>query len=370
MRTSSSSLSISSPSAIGLTAAIAVILLAANFTITNAQQQLTSQPGEIENGTAATITTFFQSTNDSFRVHVPRGWAINDVNNTGSALSEESTQGYGILAQLCLQEQQQQQPLSDVSGDTVSCQGADEDIIHIVRYPDLDTRLQAANNGTSTTTTTTTTNNMTTTDNILSYHLQKLEEVGYTDIQIANSTDMTVNLTNPQTNETITTVPAKTVEMTYTTAIAPNQTRSGLLISTATNATAPDLGTTKGYTLFYEGSPISAAETAIASGGSLRPLPPEVRQVFGSFELVVAPQVAQALTEQVAQEAATAEGEDDGDGDDGGGDNGDDEGDDGDNGDDDGNSDGEEGPTMAERIIEETEEMVERIIEETGVELT
>jgi hypothetical protein len=333
------------------------------MTITNAQrQQLTTLSGEIENGTAATITTFFQSTNDSFRVHVPRGWAINDVNNTGSALSEESTQGYGILAQLCPQEQQQQ-PLSNVSGDTVSCQGADEDIIHIVRYPDLDTRLQAANNETSTTTTTT--NNMTA-DTILSYHLQKLEEVGYRDIQIANITDMTVNLTNPQTNETITTVPAKTVEMTYTTAIAPNQTRSGLLISTATNATAPDLGTRKGYTLFYEGSPISAAETAIASGGTLRPLPPEVRQVFGSFELVVAPQVAQALTEQAAQEAATAEGEDDGDGDDGVGDNGDDEGDDGEgDGDDDGNSDGEEGPTMAERIIEETEEMAERIIEET-----
>jgi hypothetical protein len=38
-----------------MTAAIAaVILLATNFTITNAQQQLTGQPGEIENGTAAT----------------------------------------------------------------------------------------------------------------------------------------------------------------------------------------------------------------------------------------------------------------------------------------------------------------------------
>jgi hypothetical protein len=72
--------------------AIAIILLATSMTITNAQQQqLTSQPGEIENGTAA--MTIFQSTNDSFRVQVPEGWVIYDVNNTGSALSEESTQG-------------------------------------------------------------------------------------------------------------------------------------------------------------------------------------------------------------------------------------------------------------------------------------
>jgi hypothetical protein len=48
-----------------LTASIAVILLASNFTIINAQQQgqqLTSQPGEIEKRTTATTTTFQNAT--------------------------------------------------------------------------------------------------------------------------------------------------------------------------------------------------------------------------------------------------------------------------------------------------------------------
>jgi hypothetical protein len=360
VRTSSSSLLISSPSAIGLTAAIAVILLAANFTITSAQQQSTSRPGENGNGTA---TTTFQSTEDSFRVQVPEGWVIHDVNNTGSALLEEATQGYGILAQLCPQEEQQQAP-SNVSGggNTASCQGSEEDIIHIIRYPTLDTRSQVPNN--------VTTNNNMTIDNILLYHLQKLQEVGYRGIQIANSTETTVNLTIAQTNQTIERVPGRLVEMTYSTNFAPNEIRRGYFILTASDATTPNLGTTKGYTILYEGSPV--AEEGTTTSDSLLP-PTPVRQVFDSFELIAAPQLAQAIAQEV-QAAETAEDRGDGgDGDEGNGDHGGDEGDrregDGgennDGGDDDG--DGEEGPTMAERIIEEGKEMAERIIEETGV---
>ncbi len=269
-----------------------------------------SQPAAIQN------TTFFQSTTDSFRVQVPVGWIIQDLNNTGSALSEEATQGYGMLAQLCPQnQQQQQQPTlpNGGGGDTFSCDGSENDVIHIVRYPDLDTRLQADTN--------VTTNNNMTNDNILSYHLQKLQEVGYRDIQIVNSSDLIVNLTISQTNQTVATVPAKVIEMTYTTAIAPNGIRSGYLISTASNATSPNLGTTKGYTIFYEGSPVSAAEITIGFG-SLSPLPPPVGQVFDTFELIAAPEVAQAIAQE-AQAAETTEGGDD-DGDDGEGEDGDD----------------------------------------------
>src|SRR5919106_2171280 len=175
MRVSSRSL-VSPAMTVGLISAvvaIAIILFAANITIINAQQ-LTNQPAETQNGT----TTLFQSTEDSFRVQVPEGWVIHDVNNTGSMLLEESTQGYGILAQLCPQEEEQEQQaaaLSNVSGSgsTTSCQGSEGDIIHIVRYPDLETRLQAANN------VTTNNNSIMTNDNILLYHLQKLREVGY-----------------------------------------------------------------------------------------------------------------------------------------------------------------------------------------------
>jgi PKD repeat protein len=268
-------------------AAIAIILLlAVNITITNAQQQsLTNQPAGIQNG-----TTLFQNTEDGIRLNVPEGWVIHDVNNTGSTLlEEESTQGYGILAQLCPQEEQQQQQaaLSNFSGsnDTASCQGSEGDIIHIVRYPDLDTRLQATNN------VTTTNNNNMTIDNILLYHMQKLQEVGYSGIEIVNSTDTTLNITNAQTDQTIAIVPAKNVEITYSTNFASNQTRTGYFILTATDATPPSLGIRKGYSIFYEGNSdnTTTAETTRPSG-SLAPisLPAPVRQVFDSFELVAA----------------------------------------------------------------------------------
>jgi PKD repeat protein len=301
--TVSSRLLVSPAKAIALTAAvvvaIAIILLAPNITISNAQQQqpLISQPptAVTQNG-----TTLFQSTEDGIRLKVPEGWIIHDVNNTGSTFSEESTQGYGILAQLCPQEEEQGQGRggggaaalsNNVSGtggggggDTVRCQGSEGDIIHIVRYPDLDTRLQVPNN----ITTTNNNNNVTTIDNILLYHMQKLEEVGYNGTEIVDSTDATLNITNAQTNQTIATVPAKNVEMTYSTNFAPNETRTGYFILTATDATAPNRGMTKGYSVFYEGNS-ATAETTTPSGSLVpRPLPVPVRQVFDSFELVTA----------------------------------------------------------------------------------
>src|SRR5215216_290438 len=292
---------------IGLTlavvVAIAIILFAANITIINAQQ-LTNRPSVTQNG-----TRLFEGTEDSFRLQVPEGWIIHDVNNTGSTFSEESTQGYGILAQLCPQEEGQGQGQGGAAaalsnnvsrgggGDTVRCQGSEGDIIHIVRYPDLDTRLQVPNN----ITTTNNNNNVTTIDNILLYHMQKLEEVGYRNITIVNSTYTAVNIINSQTNQTISIVPAKTVEMKYRTSTsAPNEIREGYFIVTATNATHPNVGMTKGYSIFYEGASTAAsAETAatiqetttVTPSGSL-PLPPAaVRQVFDSFELIAAQEV-------------------------------------------------------------------------------
>jgi hypothetical protein len=331
--------------------AIAVILLASNFTITNAQQSLTSQRSAIENGITTAATTF-QSTNDSFSIQVPDGWVIQDLNNTGSALLNESSQGYGILAQLCPEEEQQgAPPTNNASGGSStdstsnSCRGSQEEVIYIIRYPDLDTRIQAASN-----VTTTASNNNITTDNVQSYHLQKLQEVGYRSPQILNSTEVRLNLTNPQTNETITTVPARLVEIGYSTNFAPNETRTGYFISTATNATAPNLGTTKGYAVFYEGNSTTntaAAEitTATAASGSLAPtpLPPVVGQVFDSFKLIAAAEVAQPIAPEapVGQTEGGGEEEDDGADDDDGGD--DDGADDDDGGDDDGADDDDGG---------------------------
>src|ERR671918_181524 len=299
--------------------AIAIIIFAANVPIINAQQ-MTNQPTVSQNG-----TTLFQSTEDSFRLQVPDGWVIQDVNNTGSTLSNESVQGYAILAQLCPQEEQEEEEqaaLSNVSGrgdTTTSCQGSEGDIIHIVRYPDLDTRLQVPNN-------ITTNNGNLTIDNILSYHMQKLQEVGYRNITIVNSTYTSVNLTNPQTNQTVSIVPAQFVEIQYSSAAAvvssPNQIREGYFILTATNATAPNPGMTKGYSIFYEGTFTAPGAATVATiqettattatpSGSLEPTLSSalVRHMFDSFELIAAPEVIQdmlAAQSEQAQEVPTS----------------------------------------------------------------
>lgn len=100
----SSPLSVSVGSQIGLTFAIATFLLASNFTTSNAQQQqIISQSGGIDDGTTTAITSSssssdtstaaaaspFQITNDSFRVQVPGGETIPDLDNAGSMLLEE-----------------------------------------------------------------------------------------------------------------------------------------------------------------------------------------------------------------------------------------------------------------------------------------
>jgi hypothetical protein len=283
---------------IGLTAAaIVVILLTANFTITNAQQQQTSQPAAIQNG------TLFQNAEDGFRVQVPEGWVIHDMENTGFALLSEVLQGYGILAQLCSEEQQQ--ALRNVgSGTLSSCEGSEGDVIYIVRYPNVGARLGLASDGI-----TTITND--TIHDILSYQIQKLQEVGYRDIQILNSTDTTVNIdisteagiSNDNDNTVpAATVPAKLVEITYSTNFAPNEIRTGQFILTATDATAHNLGTITGYSIFYEGAASAATaageETTTASGSlPSSPTTTAVRQVFDSFELITAEEVTQATAE-------------------------------------------------------------------------
>src|ERR687892_288969 len=286
---------------------IAVIFLAPNFTIASAQQLSTSQP-------SGTQSPILLSAKDSFRVQLPEGWVIQDVNNTGFILAAEVLQGYGILAQLCPQEQGQSSP-SNVSSTSTSnnryigsCRHAREgEVIHIIRYPNLGARLGISSDEDIFTII----NNRDTLPNaVLAYHFQKLQEVGYRDFKIINSIDTTINVDNSTTDlsyrematRTTTAVPAKLVEMTYSTNFAPNETRTGYFLLTATAATPRNLGTMTGYSIFYEGNSTPTATTAeqgttISTGStvasptslttSLSSSPP-VKQVFDSFELIAA----------------------------------------------------------------------------------
>src|SRR5918997_1981141 len=142
--------------AMSLTGAIAVILLGGNFTLINAQQldqpqeqqSQTNQPSANQN----TTTQLFQKPDEGFRVQVPDGWIISDVNNSGSTLEAEALEGVGILAQLCLEEGQSQQQgvagsaSANASGSSSatnstgsSCQGPQEEVIHVIRYLNIET---------------------------------------------------------------------------------------------------------------------------------------------------------------------------------------------------------------------------------------
>jgi hypothetical protein len=295
--------------AIALTAAAIVIIhLTVNVTITNAQQpqeqqQLsTSQPTTstvTQNRTTAT-TRLFESTKDNFRVQPPEGWVIQDVNNTGFALAAEVTEGYGLLAELCPEEEGQQQgALTNVSS-SICQQQAQEKIIHIIRYPNLGARLAIAIGDVS--------DNIP--DSILEYEMQKLQDVGYRDINIVNSTDTKINI-HYITTENVPApeafIPARLVEMTYSTNSAPSEMRRGYFILAATSITSPNLETITGYSIFYEDTSGATAveQTTTPTGNLLLPAP--FRQVFDSFELIASEEAVQVILAAIGQQAVSNE---------------------------------------------------------------
>ena len=304
-------------------ATIMLLILATNLTVTKAQQQqegeqqlLTSQPASpplAQNGTLA--TTLFESTLDSFQVQLPEGWVVQDVNNTGFTLAAEATEGYGILAQLCpaeereeeeeRQQQQQQGALTDVTGSSSGgCQQqqqqGQQEIIHIIRYPNLGARLGIAVDDIADVIP----------DSVLNYQIGKLQEVGYRNINISNNTvatipiNYTAALDVPATGGVLeATVPARFVEMTYSTDSAPTEMRGGYLFLTATNAVPPNEMIT-GYSLFYEGAAAGAEETI--QSASLLPLSPAAARILASFELIASAEVALSVLDVLAQQLAVS----------------------------------------------------------------
>jgi PKD repeat protein len=318
------SYSYSSKACIGLAAIlISFTFLASNVAIIHAQQPVISQSSTIE------IVTTAESTTDNFRLRVPEGWVIQDMNNTGAALVSEVLEGFGILAQLCPEDQQQasspdegintSNSSSATMADNNSCLDAQEEMIHIVRYPNLGAKLGFDSEDIIT-------NENITTDAILAYQMQKLQEAGYRNIRIVDSTDTALNVdlsTSLSGNDTVpATVPAKLVEMTYSTNLDPTETKGGYFISTATDATTRNLGMITGYGIFYEGASIfspgsplpsttstaeeeEGEETGLVSISSI--LPPEpVGEVFDTFELISGEDVAQ---DPLGEEFALIEGE-------------------------------------------------------------
>ena len=303
--------------AITAVAIIMIILLGANVTVTNAQQQQeqrqlsTSQPSPTssvsQNGTTATAR-LFESAKDGFRVQLPEGWVIQDLNNTGFTLAAEVIEGYGILAQLCPAEeeeegqQQQQGALNNVSS-SGSCQQqqAQEEKIHIIRYPNLGARLGIALADI----------NDVIPDSVLGYQILKLVEVGYRPVDFVNITNTVVPVHYPDASGIPATVPAMLVEMIYSTNSSPNEMRRGYIILTATNITPPNLQTITGYSIFYEGASgattATVGETTTTPSGSLSSAPAAVGQILNSFELIPSEEGVQSILAEIAQQAVVSD---------------------------------------------------------------
>ena len=228
------------------------IFLFGNITVGNAQ--VLSSQGLIPDQQDRT----FESAGDSFRISVPEGWVIEDISNTDTdALLGEMQQGSRLLARLCLQEQ----AIADNDG-SYNCEEADERI-DVQRYPNLAEEPEFASIS----------NSNTTNENFLSYHMMKLQKLGYTDFSILQNINMTINVISADTNNTIAIVPANLIEMRYNSADSVDT--KGYFLLAATNATSK-AGIVSGYSLSYE------ADAAILPSGS----PPDLEQIFQSFEFV------------------------------------------------------------------------------------
>jgi hypothetical protein len=205
-------------------------------------------------------TTIFQSTVDGIRMGVPDGWVVEDLNNTDSSL-QQSEQSYGAvsLVELCPQILATPQ-----IGGTYLCPDAQEglDSVSVWRFADLKSRPEFAGLVQRN-------QSITTTDLVAFYFLFLEQKANFTNIRLLQNIDTTVNVIDPQTNETIVTAPAKYIETTYLDSNGiPNEGDIALVVLSNDGNT--------GYVLLPLASQLTAAGE----------LPPEHKLVFDSFQLV------------------------------------------------------------------------------------
>src|SRR5215210_578566 len=239
-----------------LTTIATVLLFAPNVGISSAQQ-LNSIPVVIQNGT-------FQNTEDGFRVQVPDGWVVQDIDNfhLPNFLAANGA-GFVILAIIC----PQQDALQGIGG-LYNCEQSESsvEILHdrLGHRPEFEVIEDPTN---------------ITPDDFLAFMIEEMQGHNYTDIQIINSTDLTINITSPEDpNTTIRTAPAKLVEMTYQLSLGLGAMRSYSILATIPENPQPGLRQiVSGEFVTYEGPAV-----ATPSGSP----PPPVQQIFQSLEFI------------------------------------------------------------------------------------
>ncbi len=244
------------------TIVVLVLLFGPNIGIASAQQQqqqqLTSIPAVIQNGT-------FQSAADGFRLQVPYGWVVQDIDNLhlpNFRVTNEA--GFFILAIIC----PQLEAVQGTAAEMYNCEqsGSSVEILHdrLSHRPEFEVIEDPAS---------------ITPDDFLAFVIEEMQGRNYTNVQIINSTDLTINITSPEDpNTTIRTVPAKLVEMTYQLSPGLGDMRSYSILATIPENPQPGLRQmVSGEFVTYEGPALTTP-----SGSP----PPPVQQMFQSLEFI------------------------------------------------------------------------------------
>ena len=242
------------------TIGVLVLLFGPNIGIASAQQQqqLTSIPAVIQNGT-------FQSAADGFRLQVPYGWVVQDIDNLhlpNFRVTNEA--GFFILAIIC----PQQEAVQGTAAEMYNCEqsGSSVEILHdrLSHRPEFEVIEDPAS---------------ITPDDFLAFVIEEMQGRNYTNVQIINSTDLTINITSPEdSNTTIRTAPAKLVEMTYQLSPGLGDMRSYSILATIPENPQPGLRQmVSGEFVTYEGPALTTP-----SGSP----PPPVQQMFQSLEFI------------------------------------------------------------------------------------
>ena len=224
----------------------------------NAGETTTASSSRISRGGATTPLTIFQSNVDGIRVGVPEGWIVDDTDNTDPInQNRERNNGAGQLAVLCPQIQ-----ATPVIGGGYLCPN-EADGVAIFRFADLKSRPEFAGVIQA--------NQAVTISDLVAYYIQATEQrLDFTNIRILESIDIAANVTDPQTNQTIATAPAKYAEMTYLDDQGRRNERDFVLLVLSNDGNT-------GYFL-----------VPTTSLPDLEELSPEQQQIFDTFGLVAA----------------------------------------------------------------------------------
>jgi len=239
-----------------LSAIAAISLLAVTVDITNAQT-MPSIPAVILNGT-------FQNTEDGFRIDVPDGWVVQNIDNLHLPNFRATNEaGFMILAIIC---PQQETVLG--AGGLYNCEQSDTSIEFLYdrlgHRPEFESIEDPAN---------------ITPDDFLTFTIEEMQGRNYTNVHVINSTDLTINITNTvDPTTTIKTIPAKLAELTYRPNLGLTDMRSYTILATIPEEPVPGLRQVlSGVSITYEGP-----AATIPSGSP----PPQVQQMFHSLEFI------------------------------------------------------------------------------------